>query len=604
VKTRWHRYHRPRLALSLGVAVALALAAWPASPGLAAPATVTGVTLTSTPTQILVTASVSGPVHYQVIDGGSGAAVIDIRDAVLGISAGTLPLAKGPLRQVRIAQFQLNVVRLVLDLTHPVKVAVSVSADGASLVVGVPIAVVSAGPAGAPTSATAAAPTSPAVQAASASGLINLELHDAEIADVLSALAKLTGKNIVTGTDVKGKITVRLVGVTFDQAMQLILEPNGLGYEMVGNNIVVETEAKLAKPFMRSYHLTNISAADFVANFLPVTGVKKEATSIDSSNNTLYVVGSADDQAKVRALLDGVDVPSARTVTQVFKLDYIDASTFADLMASELPDAVVKSTKIDKASNSVVVTGTAAEIAAVEALRQHVDLQLPQILIEASVVEIPTSETKNLGVQWESPIPFNLFSTGTDNGNGQLSYGVTTAPTEGAAPNPITAQLNLLISQSKARLLANPRLAVLDGKTASMNIGSQIPFQVLNSQGVPSVVIINAGVILNITPRVNRDGNITVALHPEVSSIATPPSNGVPPTINTRFADTLLTVKDGASIVLAGLIQKNETSTTVKVPLLGDIPILGWLFREQNTTADDNEVVFIITPHILPKAGA
>ncbi len=117
-------------------------------------------------------------------------------------------------------------------------------------------------------------------------------------------------------------------------------------------------------------------------------------------------------------------------------------------------------------------------------------------------------------------------------------------------------------------------------------------------------MIINAGVILNITPRVNRDGNITVDLHPEVSSIATPPSNGVPPTINTRFATTSLTVKDGSSIILAGLIQKNETTATVKIPILGDIPILGWLFKEQNTTRDDNEVVFIITPHILPKVGA
>jgi type II secretory pathway component GspD/PulD (secretin) len=588
-----------RLLLSLGMAAALALPAWPASPALAAPATVTGVTLGGTPTQVLVTASVSGPVHYRVVDGGTNVAVVDVRDAVLGIPAGTLPLARGPVRQVRVSQFQANVVRLVLDLTRPVKVAVSLSADGSALVLGVPIAAVSAGPAGAPTTIPLppVAQTNPAVQAAPApSGLINLELHDAEIADVLSALAKLSGRNIVTDTDVKGKITVRLVGVTFDQAMQLILQPNGLGYTMVGNNIVVENQAKLQKPFMRAYHLTNISAADFVANFLPVTGIKKEQTSVDPSNNTVYVVAAADDQAKVRALLDGVDVPEARTVTQVIKLDYMDAATFADLMGSELPDSVVKTAKIDKNSNSIVVTGSAAQIATVDALRQRVDLPLPEVLVEASVVEIPTDETKNLGVQWENPIPFNLTSTGTDT-MGHLAYAVTT-------PSPITAQLNLLISQSKARLLANPRLAVLDGHTASMNIGSQIPFQVLSAQGVPSVVIINAGVILNITPRVNRDGNITVDLHPEVSSIATPPSNGVPPTINTRFATTSLTVKDGSSIILAGLIQKNETTATVKIPILGDIPILGWLFKEQNTTRDDNEVVFIITPHILPKVGA
>jgi len=597
------RTHCRRLSLPLviGVAVALAFAAWPASPALADSARVTGVTLTSTPTDILVTAEVSGPVHYQVVNGGSATAVIDVQGAVLGMPGGILPLAKGPVWQVRIGQFQPDVVRLVLELARPTKIAVTTPADGGSIVVGVPVETVTAGPAAAP--ASGATPPGPITAAAAAQAqaqaspqTINLELHDAEIADVISALAKLTGKNIVTDTDVKGKITVRLVGVTFEQAMQLILQPNGLGYTTVGNNIIVENQAKLAKPFMRAYHLTNILATDFVANILPVTGIKKEQTSVDASNNTVYVVATAEDQAKVQALLGGVDVASARTVTQVFKLDYIDASTFLDLMGSQLPDAVIKTAKLDKASNSVIVTASAAQIAQVAALQKSTDLPLAQVLIEASVVEIPTSETKNLGVQWENPIPFNLNSTGTDNSTGRLSFGFSTTA-------PVTAQLNLLISQSKAKLLANPRLAVLDGQTASMNIGSQIPFQVLNSQGVPSVVIINAGVILNITPRVNRDGNLTVNMHPEVSAIATPPSNGVPPTITTREATTSLTVKDGTSIILAGLIQKNDTRTTVKVPLLGDIPIVGWLFRETNTDHEDNEVIFIITPHILPKVG-
>ena len=88
-----------------------------------------------------------------------------------------------------------------------------------------------------------------------------------------------------------------------------------------------------------------------------------------------------------------------------------------------------------------------------------------------------------------------------------------------------------------------------------------------------------------------------------MSAIKTPPSVGVPPTISTREANSSLTVKDGTPIILAGLIQKNEIKSTVKVPLLGDIPVLGWLFKSVSTDKTDNEIVFVITPHILQKTG-
>ena len=142
-----------------------------------------------------------------------------------------------------------------------------------------------------------------------------------------------------------------------------------------------------------------------------------------------------------------------------------------------------------------------------------------------------------------------------------------------------------------------------DGETARLTVGDKIPFQIINAQGVPSIVILDAGVKLEITPHVNKDGYITMRMHPEVSQIATAPSPGVPPTISTREADSSLTVKDGTSVILAGLIQKNETRTTVKIPLLGDIPILGWLFKTESTDTRNNEVVFVITPHVLAKNG-
>ncbi len=439
-----------------------------------------------------------------------------------------------------------------------------------------------------------AAPEAPAPSPLPPSSrLINLEFRNADIADVLTALARNASVNIVTDTDVKGKITVRLVGVTLDQALQIILEANGLAYALVGNSIVVAKKEKLAHPFLRQYHPVNIAAKDFAATILPVSGLKKDQVSVDEANNILFVFAAAEDQARVQTLLASVDSPNERPITRLIKLNYIDASTFLDLLGAQLPDAVTKLAKVDKASNSLVLTATGAQMQTVDALVSQVDTPLPQVLIEASVIEVPTEELKNLGAAWQTTTPFTVQSSGTP--AGQISLSVT-------APG-ILAILNTLIRTDKAHLLASPRLAVRSGETAKMNIGDKIPFQVINPQGVPSVVIIEVGVKLEITPRVNTEGFITLHMHPEVSAIKTAPAPNVPPTFSTREAQSSLTVKDASSIVLAGLIQKNETKTTVKVPLLGDIPILGWLFRSESSDKTNTEIIFVITPHILHPLG-
>jgi type II secretory pathway component GspD/PulD (secretin) len=336
-----------------------------------------------------------------------------------------------------------------------------------------------------------------------------------------------------------------------------------------------------------------MTARDFVLEIFPVTGIKREQVTVDDANNAIFVNGTPDEQAAVADLISQIDVPSELVTTRTVRLSYIDAVSFLDLLVAQMPAAVTKTAKVDKSENAVVLTATAAQMRTVDTLLAQVDIPLPQVLIESSIAEVPSTVVKNLGVAWQTATTFTVSPTGTNPATGNLSISVT-APA-------ITAILNTLIQENKARLLANPRLAVRDGDTARMTIGDKIPFQILNAIGVPSIVILDVGVKLEITPRVNRDGFITLHMHPEVSAITTPASAGVPPTIATREADSFLTVKDGVPIVLAGLIQKTETRTTVKVPLLGDIPVLGWLFKSESLNVVDTEVVFIITPHILPK---
>jgi type II secretory pathway component GspD/PulD (secretin) len=638
--------HRSR-SIALALAAVLVVALWPALQAQAAPVNVTGVALKDAGADLQLSILATGPVHYDLPAVQPDWIVVDVRGAHLAMPAGTLPLSKGLVRKVRVGQYTGDTVRVVVELARAVKFRVAQAPNASAILIGIgtdekaaaapasspasrPAPVPSlpslpehgsaavpehatmaqlplppatpppapAAPAPRPAAPTPTPPATPVPSAAgsiSSQGLITLELRNANIADVIAALARLANANVVTDSDVKGTITVRLINVTFEDALRLILEPNGLGYATVGPNIIIAKKEKLARPLLRQYQVSNLQASVFAATYLPLIGLKKEQVAVDDGTNSVLVVGPIEEQAKVADILARVDNPTQRTVTRVIHLNYLDAAVFVDLMGARLPDSVTKGTKIDKASNSIVLTASAGQMAAVDALLKQVDTPLPQIMVEAMVLEVPTDVTHNLGVSWQTSTPFTINSTG---GAFPCCLSVSIS-----APA-ILATLNTLIQQNKSKLLANPRLAVRDGETARMNIGDKIPFQVINAQGVPSVVIIEAGVKLEITPRIGADGNVSVKMHPEVSSIVTAPAPNVPPTIATREADTSLTVKDGTPIVLAGLIQKNDVQTTVKVPLLGDIPIIGWLFKSVSTDHNQNEVIFVITPHILQPVGS
>ena len=459
--------NRAPSAARLIMAVVLALAAWPVAPGQAAQVVVTDVTLEEAAGGLQVAVAASGPVSPQLVALNPAWIVMDVRDAQLAASYVTRPLRRGIIRRVRMSQHVPEVVRVIVELSRPAPYYLRTSPDEHGVVIGIP------GSAdGRPVVAQAQAPVTPVP---ASPGLIDLKARNMEIVDVLTALAKLAHVNLVTDAAVRGTITVQLTGVTFEQALALVLEPNGLGYTMAGNNLIVGV-----RPILRRYQLTSIAAKDLVANILPVTGIRKEQVSVDDATNAIFVYAPPGDQARLRDLLPQVDVPSQATSTRVVKLSYIDATTFLDLLTPRLPDAVAKAVKVDKGSNSVVVTATAAQMKIVDDLLGQVDNALPQVLIEASVAEVPTEVTTNLGVAWQTATTFVVTSTGTTP-TGQLQISVTAPGTSTCSG--ICAILSTLISENKARLLANPRIAVRDGETARMNIGDKIPFQVINAQG-------------------------------------------------------------------------------------------------------------------------
>ena len=600
---------RCRQSAAVGLTLVFALALWPASQAQAAPVKVTGINLKEVASQLQVAIVASGPVRYQVRDVQPNWIVVDVPGAQLGIPAGEVRVARGLVTKVRVGQFEPNIVRVVLELVQPIRFHLTTSPDRGAILLGIPTIVGGQPipPRAEPTQLPLPPATPPATAPAPGPAVgfdqkISLELRNVDITDVLSALAKLAHVNLVTDAGVQGRITVRLTDVTFAEAMHLILDPNGLGFQLIGSNMIVARKEKLTG--IRQHRVTNMLASAFVATYLtPLTGVGKEKAVVDDATNSFFLLGSDDDQSKVATLLARVDLPVERAITRRIKLNYLDAAAFVDLLTTRLPDAA-KAAKVDKVNNAVVLVGSAGQMQILDSFLEQVDTPLAQVLIESMVVEVPTEVTHNLGVAWGTAEAMTLTWNESTPGTCCSVFSAPSIANILITTPALVFTINNLITENRSKLLANPRLAVRDGETAKMNIGDKIPFQVVNAQGVPSVIIIEAGVQLEVTPHIGSDGYVTMKMHPEVSSILTAPSPGVPPTIATREADSSVTVKDGTPIVLAGLIQKNEVETTIKVPLLGDVPILGWLFRSTSTDKIDNEVIFVITPHILAKAGA
>jgi type IV pilus assembly protein PilQ len=166
----------------------------------------------------------------------------------------------------------------------------------------------------------------------------------------------------------------------------------------------------------------------------------------------------------------------------------------------------------------------------------------------------------------------------------------------------VNAQINTLVQRGRASILAEPRVATLNNHEASLLVGEQYPVVTVNQQtGYPSVQTIDVGVRLRLTPTIGAEGSITAELHPEFSQIIGF-NNGFPIIAN-RKVDATLRVHDGETIVLGGLFQDIDSDTVTKLPFLGDLPVLGGVFRNRQRSHTKDEIVFFITPRILGADG-
>jgi type IV pilus assembly protein PilQ len=281
--------------------------------------------------------------------------------------------------------------------------------------------------------------------------------------------------------------------------------------------------------------------------------------------------------------------------TRSFPMQYIKAQAASGL----LPTFLFSYLHVNGEQNAVVVSAPTQMLDKIGKDLARVDIAAPQIMIEALAVEF--SDTKDFNFAVSSDFNNNSTNASLDSALGELSY-----QTIGALPRAFHARINALVSQGRARIRSNPRMAALNGQTADLFIGAQRFILVKFTQfGGTSEKIqgIDVGVKLRVTPWTGGNGEITTTIAPEVSNISeVDPVTGLP-VLSTRRAESTVRVKDGETVVIGGLTLKQTFDTKRKVPILGDIPFLGYIFRSRAKSNTQSELAIFITPHILTDQG-
>lgn len=249
--------------------------------------------------------------------------------------------------------------------------------------------------------------------------------------------------------------------------------------------------------------------------------------------------------------------------------------------------------------NNIVVQGTEKQLEKVKNLLEELDRSLPQIMVETKVMEVSEQDLKSMGARWNLQ---NNKVTATFNKEGAPSINTTITFTSlGGYTEQYISTLELLESNGKAKTLANPKMIAQDGKTATIVIGERVPILTTTMQQgtvTTSAEYIPVGIILGINPKINQGNYITTFVLTEVSSYYLT-GNISYPFITSKQAQSEIRVKDGEGIVIGGLLSSKEIENFTKVPLLGDIPIFGDLFKKKEKNYEKKEIIIILVPHII-----
>ena len=550
--------------------------------------------------------------------------VVDVPGVKSKVRPAVIPVRKGGLMRVRVAQHP-DKVRVVMDLTKPLAYTIASEGNVVTIAMNEAVAPKPEAKTGevlpqeraasqeqpstaekeiAPPQETAAAPVAPtpsvdstkfakkeiiSPEEALISGgkkytgrKISLDLQDADLINVMRLFAEVANLNIILAPDIKGRVTVRMVNIPWDQAMDIILKMNGLGYALEDNILRIASVSALTKEAEEE---------------LRAKETKKKAEDL---------------------------------ITRIVPINYSTAATIEGTIKKSLSPR--GETVTDTRTNTLIVKDIPRNVEEVVYLIKLLDKPIPQIMIEARIVEASLNFNRSLGVQWGGS-----FKADASHGNPTgltfpNSVGVTGGPTMGTTasgvgnyfvnmPAPagagtgggalgftfgsISKTLNLdlvlsaLESTGEGKVISTPRVSALDNKEAKIEQGVSIPFSTSSASGT-QIQFIDAKLSLTVTPHATPDNKIFMKIQatknaPDTSLLG---ASGQP-SIRKNEATTEILLTDGETAVIGGILVLDRGVTYTKVPFFGDLPLIGWLFKSKVNREEKRELIIFITPRIV-----
>lgn len=376
---------------------------------------------------------------------------------------------------------------------------------------------------------------------------ITLNVRDADVTEVLKFLSLQRRVNIVAGKEVSGTVSINLYDIPFEAALRAILQANGLAYYRRDDVIFV---------------------------------------------------------TKAPAGAGGVLHPIQTTV-QTFRLNYANINEVADMVRNVM--SPTGKMVIGKGSKTLLIEETADVLTKIATLIQSLDVKPRQVLIEAKILEVTLNDDTVFGFDWAA-----LF------GQSGLGGRLGTVFTQGFATNPASGAPGFFFSvvdtdasailsaqqeRGKFNTLANPKLLAVDGQEAQILIGAKLGFRVTTTtetSTTESIEFLDVGTTLVIKPQISDDGYILMNVHPKVSDGKV--EFGLPSETTTE-ATTSVLMKTGTTMVIGGLIREREEEARSQVPGLGDLPLLGALFRRRSVSKSKTEIAVLITPRIVQESS-
>ena len=455
---------------------------------------------------------------------------------------------------------------------------------------------------------------------AQASEKISLDLKGIDINELFNVLSARSGVTIVASPEVRGRVTVFMNNLSFTDALDVVATMQGLAYERKGNVVKVMTAAEYERLYGKKYSEHKETRTFKLAYAKPanvlnvINSLKSDIGKIisDESTGTIIIIDASQSMSVMEAAIKELDQPLG---TEVFDINYAKAADIKGFL-NDLITPGVGQIILDERSSKVIVYDLPQRLVRIKKLMEEFDEQSRQVLITGEIIEVYVDDRFQSGIDWEK-----IFkSVNMDNLDFAGKFPVTPALSSYGkismgtlAKDHYNIVMQMLSEYGSTKTVNRPRIVAVNKEEAKILVGTREAYVTsTQSQSESSTVtsenvqFIDVGLKLVVIPTIGSDGFITMKIKPEVSSVKrnlTTNAGNIIPIVQTSQSESIVKVKDGQTLIIAGLFKPEDIDNSSGWPGLSRLPVLGYLFSTKTKESKKTELVIFITPTIITGAG-